>query len=52
MFASLFGYTRVGGLHTFKLGRIRVKLWRVGPQPAYIPGDRVFSPVPRHALEQ
>jgi hypothetical protein len=48
----MFKHTRIGGLHTLAIGRWRIKFWRLAPTPAYIPGDRVFHPVPRHALEQ
>jgi hypothetical protein len=48
----MFKHTRVGRLHTFSLGRFRVKLWRVAPRNRFIPGDRVYCPVPRSALAQ
>jgi hypothetical protein len=48
----MFKHTRLGSMHIFHLGRVRIKLWRVGRMPEVIPGDRIFRPVPRSALAQ
>jgi hypothetical protein len=48
----MFKHTRLGNMHIIHLGRLRLKFWRVGKPLEIIPGDRVFSPVPRHCLEQ
>lgn len=53
----MFKHSRVGRLHTFSIGRLRLKLWTVKPRralPRYADfvDDRYLTPISREHLAQ